>query len=217
MNLRTLASLATLTSLTSLTSLSVVACGGSVVRSLGDAGGADAGGGDPGGASVGGSSQGGAGGGGLGGQGGEPAQGGAGGAGGVGGEGLGGAGGALMGCEQLTHFALSDAKVTPVDGPTWQPGEGLAVEVMITNLGPDYFDYPGIRVSSSHLTVTEATAENWFFGMFAGQSEPLGVVFQAAPDAVPGTTVTFTVTMSSLALPDCEGAPTLDVSATLEP
>jgi hypothetical protein len=89
--------------------------------------------------------------------------------------------------------------------------------VLVTNDGPDYFDYPGIRVTSSHPGVTDASAENWFFGMFAGQSEPLGVAFQASADAAPGTVVTFTVEVASLGLMGCEGVATLDVAATLEP
>jgi hypothetical protein len=214
MNLRTLAAL-TLSSLT----LGGLACGGSVVRSDASAGGSDEGGAPLGGAATGGTSVGGAGAGAAGAQGGASVAGagGAGGAAGGAGGAVGGAGGALTGCEALAPFSLSGATVTPLQGPTWQPGEGLAIEVLVTNDGPDYFDYPGIRVTSSHPSVTGPSTENWFFGMFAGQSEPLAVTFSASADAAPGAVVTFTIEVASLGLMGCEGVATLDVAATLEP
>jgi hypothetical protein len=127
--------------------------------------------------------------------------------------GVGGAGGAPSeDCKAMDPLVLSD----PQAGPDWNPGETVMVTVKLTNTGAKDINYPGIKVTPDQPDVTPASAMNWFFVLFAGQSNGLDVGFAASADVPKGTKVGFTVTAIDIQGTPCANVPTITFEATIE-
>lgn len=119
-------------------------------------------------------------------------------------------------CEAAKQIAISGAKATPADGPTWSPGEAVAIEAVLFNAGTaDFNTYPGIRVTADRPDVASDAPENWLFALFAGMENSISVVFTADPAAKPGP-VTFTIEVVVLGM-SCPDLARLEIDVPLDP
>lgn len=119
-------------------------------------------------------------------------------------------------CAAAQPIAIKSAKATPVDGPTWSPGEAVTIEALLFNAGPaDFNNYPGIRVTADRPDVVSDAPENWLFALFAGMENSLPVVFTADPAAKPGP-VTFTIEVVVLGQ-SCPDLARFEIDVPLDP
>ena len=119
-------------------------------------------------------------------------------------------------CAAAETIGITSAKATPVDGPTWSPGEAVTIEALLFNAGTaDFNNYPGIRVTADRPDVVSDAPENWLFALFAGMENSLPVVFTADPAAKPGP-VTFTIEVVVLGQ-SCPDLARLEIEAPLDP
>lgn len=84
------------------------------------------------------------------------------------------------------------------------------------NAGATPFNnYPSIVVQSDHPMVTSLAPGAQLFGISAGESTELSVVFEADEAIARGTDVTFTIQMASIGIV-CPNGDTVEVVATIE-
>lgn len=114
-----------------------------------------------------------------------------------GGAGAGGEGGRISNvCAGMQLVTVSNPVLEAGGDDTWSPGEVATLTVTLTSPA-DNVDYPGIVVSHATNGVTPNPAENWLFGLIAGEPTPIGVDFVAGA-SVPPTTVVFDVQVATL-------------------
>lgn len=114
------------------------------------------------------------------------------------------------GCEALSVIALSDPFVMDngVDAK-WSPGESVSLAVTLTNTSDMDAQYPGIVVTTTEPLVTPPSATNTFFVLFANDSQPLPVGFQADPAIPTGTFVPFVARIQDISGVVCDNLPAL--------
>jgi hypothetical protein len=115
-------------------------------------------------------------------------------------------------CLAMEPLVLS----SPTVSPGWKPGTTATATVTLTNNGAEDIQYPGIVVTADHPDVTPESAKNTFFVLFAGTSNSMDVMFQAAASIPSGTKVGFQVSAMDIQANVCPNVDGLSFEAVIE-
>ena len=118
-------------------------------------------------------------------------------------------------CADLAVLAVSHPVLDDADGDgQLEVGETGSLQVNLDEIAGSGFNYyPGVIFETAAAGVT-VSSDNWFYGIFACQSNPVIASIAVGSDVTPGTVVTITARVAMLNH-DCPDAYAVEVPITV--